>query len=101
MSENNAAPETYFVVVIGQDGSLATFNNVTEALPEPNHRATNWDVFQAAKQIVSEFEQNMLADRVAKTVLGALAPKVDDTSEKIAAKLKERGIDPESITPVE
>lgn len=100
MSET-PAPDTYFVVVVSADGGIATFNNVTEALPEPNHRATNWDVFQAAKQIVAEYESSLLADRVAKTVLNALSPQPDMTSDLIKDKLKERGINPESVTPAE
>lgn len=93
--------DTYFLVVVSSDGGITTFNKIPDEVPEPSHLATNWDVFQAAKQIVAEYESTLLADRVARTVLSALSPQVDNTSEKIAAKLKERGIDPESVTPVE
>jgi hypothetical protein len=96
--------ETFFLVAVNEDGTLTTYGEVPEELPEAGRTANNWDVYQAAKQIVDEFDTNLLANRVAQTVIQALAsqaqqaPSVPSTLKE---KLKERGIDPESITPVE
>lgn len=96
--------ETLFLVAVNEDGTLTTYGEVPAELPEVSRVSNNWDVYQAAKQIVDEFDTNLLANRVAQTVIQALAsqsqqaPSVPSTLKE---KLKERGIDPESITPVE
>lgn len=96
--------ETLFLVTVNKDGTLTTYAEVPKELPEVERMANNYDVYQAAKQIVEEFDNDLLANRVAQTVIQALAaqsqqaPSVPSTLKE---KLKERGIDPESITPVE
>jgi hypothetical protein len=53
-------------------------------------------VYQAAKQIVDEFEQTLFANKVAQIVLNSMNPKPVAPSEKVKDKLKERGIQPEN-----
>lgn len=99
MTDNKPTPVTYFLTVIEENGGVLTFNKIPDELPEPQHTATNWDVYQAAKQIVTDSESQMLADRVANTVLGALLPPAETASDRVKDALKERGIDPESTAP--
>lgn len=93
--------ETYFLVVVNGDGTLATFAELPEEPLEAKRQANNYDVYQAAKQIVDDFEMGMLADRVAKTVLTALMPPVQTPADAVKDKLKERGIKPESTPTAE
>lgn len=93
--------DTYFLITVNEDGTLTSFTTIPEELPEVNRVANTFDVFQAAKQITEEFQNQLLADRVAQTVIAALSPQVESPVDKIKDKLKERGIDPESVTPTE
>jgi hypothetical protein len=90
--------QTWFLVTVGDDGSLVSYNQIPEDLPKDTRPANNWDIYQAAKQIVEEFELQKLADRVAATVVGTLNPPVQKVSDTIAEALKERGINPESVS---
>lgn len=90
--------ETYFLITVNTDGTLTSYAEIPEDLPKPGHTATNYDIYQAAKQIVEEFEMTMLADRVARQVVGTLIPQVQSPADAIKDKLKERGISPESPT---
>jgi hypothetical protein len=91
--------ETLFLVTVNEDGTLTTYGEVPAELPETARIANNYDVYEAAKQIVDEFEMNLLANRVASTVISALQPQGPSVSDTLKEKLKERGIDPESISP--
>lgn len=93
--------ETYYLITVNTDGTLTSYTEIPKELPEVNRVATTFDVFQASKQISEEFQNQILADRVAQTVINALSPAVETPVDKIKDKLKERGIDPESITPAE
>lgn len=93
--------ETFFVTVLNADGTLTTWNKIPENLPTEGRPANNLDIYNASKQIVDEFQNSMLADRVARQVIASLAPATQKVSDKVADALKERGINPESITPAE
>lgn len=94
--------ETYFFMVVNEDGTITSHIDIPETLPERNRIANNWDVYSTARQITEEFDRQVLVDRVIQGVVGALAPKEEPTtSQKIKDALKDRGIDPESITPSE
>jgi hypothetical protein len=93
--------ETYFLITINEDGTLTSYAELPETLPEVKRSANNYDVYQASKQIVEEFDSNLLASKVAQTVLVALQPQTPNVSDAVKDKLKERGIDPESVTPTE
>lgn len=91
--------ETFFIVYVNADGSITT----DVSLPKGEdaeftiaHMATNWDIYQTAKQIVDEFESNILANKVAQAVIATLMPPVSTPADAIKDKLKERGINPES-----
>lgn len=88
--------ETYFVVYVNKDGTLTTNVTLPEEALESERVATNWDIYQTSKQIVDEFESNILANKVAQAVIATLMPKVPTPADNIKDKLKERGINPES-----
>jgi hypothetical protein len=93
--------ETYFLVAINEDGTLTTYAELPENLPEIKRQSTTLDVYESAKQIVDEFDRNLLANKVVNALLSALNPPQETVQDKLKEKLKERGINPESITPVE
>jgi Icc-related predicted phosphoesterase len=91
--------ETYFLVLVNEDGTITTFAELPEEPLEAQRQASNYDVYRAAKEIVEDFEMGLLSDRVARTVLNSLMPPVQTPADAVKEKLKERGIKPES-TPV-
>lgn len=93
--------ETYFLITVNTDGTLTSYTDLPKETPEALRKATNFDVYEAAKQIVQEFDNQLLADRIARAVLSGLAPKQESPADKIKDALKERGIKPESVTPAE
>lgn len=93
--------ETMFLITVNEDGTLTSYAEMPKETPEVTRLANNYDVYQAAKQIVDDFEQTLLANRIASIVTQTLNPPQSSVSEKLKDKLKERGIDPESVTPAE
>lgn len=88
--------ETYFLVTVHKDSTLATYAEIPEDGVTRERPANNYDVYQAAKQIVDEFEQTMFANKVAQIVMSNLNPPVETVSDKVKDKLKERGIQPDN-----
>lgn len=87
--------ETFFMVLVNKDGTLATFSELPEKAPEVDHTATNYDVYRAAKDIVEEFEATILAQRVAQVVISQLNPPKSSPSDMVKEALNNRGISPE------
>jgi hypothetical protein len=91
--------ETLFLIAIGTDGSLTSFGEVPEDMPKPNRLANNLDVYQASKQIVDDWESGMLVDRITRSVLAAINPPAPQSvPEKLKEALKDRNINPESVS---
>jgi len=95
----NDAPvfNTGFVTVINDNGTLNTFL-LKEGEPftiQVARTATTYDVYSASKTTAEDIEQQLLADRVARTVLANLQPKdaATEIKEKIINALSDRGID--------
>lgn len=93
--------ETYFLVVVNQDGTFTTYAEIPSELPEVARRATNYEVYQTCKSIAEEFDTQILVDRITKSVVGTLMPPQPTVADKVTEKLKDRGINPESVTPAE
>lgn len=94
--------ETYFLVVVNEDGTLTSYAELPETMPETNRVANNYDVYQSSKQVVDEFEHSILANKVAQAVLSVLQPAAPaGVPEAVKDKLKERGINPESAPSAE
>lgn len=83
-----------YVVTINDDGTLATES--LEAGEGIIRQASTFDIYQTSKELVSEIEQLLLADRIAKAVVAQMQP-VDPSAEirsKIIDVLSDRGIKP-------
>jgi hypothetical protein len=93
--------ETYFLVVVNEDGTFTTYAEIPSELPAVTRRATNYEVYQTCKSIAEEFDTQILVDRITKSVVGTLMPQTQTVADVVKDKLKERGIDPESVTPAE
>jgi hypothetical protein len=83
--------EAYFIAALAEDGQIFTLPEMPEEGIEAKRPVNNYDVYQTAKQIVDEFEQSLLAQRVAETVIRAMAPTQTSPSDKVKDALKERG----------
>lgn len=81
-----------YVVEINKDGSITT-QPVTVGVAR---KATTYDIYQTSKQLFSEIEEILLADRIAKHLIAAMQPAdpSEEQRKKIAEALSERGIDP-------
>jgi len=83
--------ETYFIAALAEDGQIFTLPEMPEEGMEAARPVNNYDVYQTGKQIVDEFEQSLLAQRVAETVIRAMNPQQVAPSDKVKDALKERG----------
>jgi hypothetical protein len=93
--------ETYYLVVVNKDGGITTYTEIPEELPKVERVATNLDVFQNARQIVDEFEREILTGRIVQAMVAIMSQKEPTPQEKVKDALKKRNINPESVTPVD
>ena len=86
-----------YTVGIRIDGTV--FTEILEPSENIQRKATTFDIYQTSKELVSDIESHLLADRVSRTVLAALQPK--DDAEIIRARvldaLNDRGIEKPSV----
>ena len=87
--------KTYFFLTENIDGTIGTSAELPEKAPEREETGNNYMLYQLCKQIVDEFEAQILADRVARTVVGYLAPAQPTVSDVMKDALRERGIVPD------
>ena len=85
-----------FTVVLELDGTIST-----QPFPADEHfqrQATTIDIYNSAKDLATNVESYILAERVANMVVGALTPPAPsaEMTEKIKEALNDRGIE----TPV-
>lgn len=75
-------------MTINEDGSLST----TLHEEDVQRKATMFDVFTSSKELVSNIEEQLLADRIATMVAAKLQPKnaADEIKEKIINALNDR-----------
>lgn len=93
MSEETKKIQAGYTVIINLDGTIRT-----EILLESDlvaRKASTFDIYQTSKELVSDIESQLLADRVARTVLANLQPKdsAAELKEKLLNALSDRGID--------
>jgi hypothetical protein len=88
--------KTYFFLTANEDGTIGTMADVPEPLPERTEQGNNYMLYELCKQIVDEFEAQILADRVARTVVGLLAPAQPTVPDIMKDALRERGIAPDA-----
>lgn len=92
MTEEKPDVQASYLVAINHDGSITT-QAVTVGVAR---KATTYDIYQTSKQLASEIEELLLAERIAKHVLTAMQPidPAEEKRQKISDALSERGIDP-------
>jgi len=83
-----------YTVTINEDGTLTTESHPVSE--DVLRAATTFDIYQSSKELASEVEQLLLADRVARAVVAQMQP-IDASAEiksKIIDALSDRGIKP-------
>ena len=90
--------ETYYIAVMTENGQVITLTEMPEGGIEAKRPVTNYDVFETSRQVVEEFNNSLLAQKVAEMVVGALNPPVNEPSDKIKEALKERGFSTDTAT---
>lgn len=88
-------PEAAFVVVINEDGTLSTIPLPpdNEVMPDAAKRlATTADIYAACREIVSDIESSLLAQKIASLVASSIQPadEVAEMKKRMAEKLQER-----------
>jgi hypothetical protein len=82
-----------FTVEINLDGTLTT--TVHPVDENTRRQATTYDIYGCSKELASDIESQLLADRVAKALMPIFQPK-DDAAElkaKLLSALSDRGIE--------
>jgi hypothetical protein len=92
MAEPAKEVEFYFIVAVEKDGTIQTYRELPQGI-EADRPFNTLDVFKVAKEIVSDIEAQLLADRVIGGVLQVLQSREQSVSEKVANALKERGVE--------
>jgi hypothetical protein len=82
-----------YTVFIHMDGSISTVSKEAGELVE--RQANTFDIYQTSRELTSDIESRILADRVAQAVVSQLQPKDNaaDIKAKIIDALSDRGID--------
>jgi hypothetical protein len=86
-----------YTVIIKSDGTIAT--ELLEANEGIQRKATTFDIYQTSKELVSDIESQLMADRVVRAVVEALQPK-DDAAEirtRVLDALNDRNIEKPSV----
>lgn len=88
--------ETWFFVAIQPDGQFQAHTRMPDEPIEALRQATSKDIFDVCETITRNHEQQVLVDKVVAAVVDALKPTTEPVSSRIAARLKERGLEPDS-----
>lgn len=83
-----------YTVIINLDGTIET--QIVDVSEDVVRRATTFDIYQTSKELVSDIESHLLADRVARAVVNAIKP-TDETAElkqRLLNALSDRNIEP-------
>jgi hypothetical protein len=82
-----------YTVIINLDGTIQT--ELIPASDTVQRKATTYDIYQTSKELISDIESHLLADRVAERVISVLQPRDEaaDFKAKLIDALTERGID--------
>jgi hypothetical protein len=83
--------ETYFIAVMAKNGQVLTLPEMPEGGIQSERPVTNYDVYETSRQVVEEFNNSLLAQKVAEMVLAGMNPPAPQVSDKIKDALKERG----------
>jgi hypothetical protein len=92
MENNGLNLDFYFVVGVEKDGNIQTYKELPANVTS-DRQASTFDIYKVAKEIVSDIEASLLADRVVAGVMNAMAQRDMTVQERIAQNLKERGVE--------
>lgn len=88
--------DTAFLVVQHTDGTFGVHLELPKEDVTPSRVATAADVQQLCNNILKEIDMQQLTERIAATLIQLLQPPVEQSvPDKVAEKLKERGITPD------
>lgn len=97
MEQNIEAPavETAFIVVVNTDGTLLTIpiSPDSDVLPNQlNRLAGTFDIFNACREIATDIESTLLAQKIATQMINLIKPEDSEAEMKrrMAEKLRER-----------
>jgi hypothetical protein len=81
-----------YVVIVDDEGRISTQVEEADEINKLQRTATTFDIYQTSKELVSDIESHLLADRVAKIVVDKLQPKsaAEEIKEKIISALNDR-----------
>jgi hypothetical protein len=88
--------ETWFFVAIQSDGQFQAHTKMPEEPIEAVRQATAKDIFDVCETIARNHEQQVLVDKIVEAVVNKIQPTPQPVSSRIAARLKERGLEPDS-----
>lgn len=82
-----------FTVTINLDGTLTTTLHPVDE--NTRRQATTYDIYGCSKELVSDIESQLLADRIVRSISPLLQPKDDaaDLKAKLLSALSDRGIE--------
>lgn len=92
MTNEKKEVEFFFIVAVEKDGTIQTYREMPEGL-EPDRPFNTLDIFKVSKEIVSDIEAQLLADRVINGVMQVLQSREMTVSDKVANALRERGVE--------
>lgn len=67
-----------YLVIIEENGSITT--EIVKDRKKTQRDATTYDIYESSKELVSDIDSHLLADRVAQKVVALMKP-VDQTEE--------------------
>lgn len=88
-----------YTVTVDSEGRITTKAEEPDTTNQLTRTANTFDIYQSSKELVSDIESHLLADRIARYVGLQLQPK-DNSAElraKILDALSDRGIENPSV----
>jgi hypothetical protein len=88
-----AKTDFYFIIEVQEDGTIQTHKEMPEDGLEPIRVPNTFDIYKVCREISSDIESQLLADRVIGGVLNVLNQREQTVSDKVAEALKARGVE--------
>ena len=88
-----AKTDFYFIIEVQEDGTIQTHKEMPEDGLEAIRVPNTFDIYKVCREISSDIEAQLLADRVIGGVLNILNAREATVSEKVAEALKSRGVE--------
>jgi hypothetical protein len=88
-----AKTDFYFIIEVQEDGTIQTHKEMPEDGLEAIRVPNTFDIYKVCREISSDIESQLLADRVIGGVLSVLNQREQTVSDKVSEALKARGVD--------